>query len=112
MCRIHSKIKKPDPAIHKQTDLQMLFALSIVVWAKMAIDGHIMKHHDPATMLVTLILATNVAGHMCIACIYYLSPNVIQWNTDFSNDIFYIGLLAYWALYCIQHNNREDVLYD
>lgn len=49
----NTALEEPDPALHARMNLRVLFAFGIAVWVKMEIHVRIMKHHDPATMLVS-----------------------------------------------------------
>lgn len=45
--------QEPDPAIWPQMDIRVLFALGTAAWVKTEIHVRIMKHPDPAIMLVS-----------------------------------------------------------
>ncbi|KZP32472.1 hypothetical protein FIBSPDRAFT_925015 [Athelia psychrophila] len=108
----NTALQEPDPALHRQMDLPVLFASGIAAWFKTEIDVRIMMYHDPATMLSTLASAADVARLARIARAFYPPSNAIQPNTNFSDHDAVCALFAYWGLYCIQHRDGEDVLYD
>lgn len=59
----NTALQEPDPALHRQMDLPVLFASGIAAWFKTEIDVRIMMYHDPATMLVNFKRCSCHGGH-------------------------------------------------
>lgn len=96
---------EPDPAIWSQMDIRVLFALGTAAWVKTEIHVRIMKHPDPATMLVSTTLsngahfglrlpqstlppAAEIGRVARIARAYYMPVNTIQANATFSDTVW------------------------